>query len=289
MSEQNDAGAEVALEARMAEASELGDAGHWEEAFEILSAEEATHPEHPVLLCMLGAASRELGYEGQAYEYFRRCVHAGPSDPLVLVTAGTGLASLDDPDAESVLRLAALSAPDMVETRLGYGAYLAHEGLLEQAIVELRAARELDPNDADVRAELGAAHLRGGEAQLSVEELSEAVALRPEDAWTRVLYGLALQLVDRGDEAAEELYRASLDDESDGEAQLLAGLACAAQGWTDEGWNAFARAAAAPHAPSPALLHEAEEAVEEGAEAAAALLAEEVAPSMLRERLFARR
>jgi Flp pilus assembly protein TadD len=277
------------LEARMAEASELGDAGHWQEAFELLAAEEEANPEHPVLLCMLGVASRELGIEGQAYDYFRRCVHAEPSDPLVLVTAGTGLASLDDPEAESVLRLAALTAPNLVEARLSYGAYLAREGLTEQALDELRAARELDPSDAEVRSELGATHLRAGDSALGVEELGEAVALLPEDAWTRVLYALALQQAERGDEAAEELYRASLDDESDGEAQVLAALACAAQGWEDEAWNALARAAEAASAPAPALLHEAEEAVEEGADAAAELLAAEVAPSMLRERLFAAR
>lgn len=273
----------------MAEASELGDAGDWEGAFEILAAEEEAHPEHPTLLCMLGVASRELGWDGQAYDYFRRCVHAGPSDPLVLVTAGTGLASLDDPEAESVLRLAALTAPSLVEARLSYGAYLAREGLTEQALAELHAARDLDPSDADVRAELGAAHLRAGEPAPGLEELGEAVSLRPEDTWTRVLYALALQQSERGDEAAEELYRASLDDESDGEAQVLAALACAAQGWEDEAWNALARAAQAQNAAAPALLQEAEEAVEEGSDAAAELLAEEVAPSLLRERLFAPR
>ncbi len=131
MSETNETGADAMLEARLVEASELSDAGHWQEAFELSAPEETEHPEHPILLCMLGAASRELGLEGQAYDYFRRCVQAGPTDPLVLVTAGAGLASLDDPEAESVLRLAALSAPNVVATRLAYGAYLAREGLTE--------------------------------------------------------------------------------------------------------------------------------------------------------------
>src|SRR5690606_32673007 len=86
------------------------------------------------------------------------CLAEEPTDPHVLALAGSGLAALDDPEAESVLRLAALTAPDLPEVRLQYGAYLAREGLFEEALTHLRAAVDLAPDDATIHGELGVAY-----------------------------------------------------------------------------------------------------------------------------------
>ncbi len=275
------------LNEQLRDAATLIEEERWQEALQLLLAQEREHPDDPMLLCLLGATAREVGAEGQAYEYFRRCLAQNPADPVVLVTAGNGLAALDDPEAESTLRLAALTAPELPLARLHYGAYLAREGMYDLAIQELEVARALAEEDAPVRFELATAYVLAGRTTEGVEEMAEALAREAQDSWIRVLYGLALIEEGRLDEAAEELHRAAEDRPEDAEAQLLAALAAATQGWTEEAWNALARAEVNGTA-DPALLQEVEEALDADAEAAEALLRGELAPSALRTRLLER-
>lgn len=274
------------LEERLREASSLADEGRFEEAFSILREEEEDHPRDPTLLCMLGVVAGEMDVtSGLAYDYYRRALSEAPLDPVVLVALGVGLARFDDPDAESVLRLAAVTAPDSLVARLHYGAYLGREGLVDAAMDELNAARELDPADPRVPRELAAVHLLVARADRAAQELERAIELSEADAELRVLYGLALIRLGRGEEAAEELHRASGDLDQDGPVQLLTSLACAAQEWWDEAWDALARAEGAVFPVEPALLREAEDALEAGSGQAAEFLREHMAPAVLRERL----
>jgi Flp pilus assembly protein TadD len=238
---------------------------------------------------MLGALAEEVA-PGLAYDYFRRCLEAAPEDPALLITLGTELARYDDSEAERVLRLAVTLAPDLAAGHLAYGAYLGREGLTREALVELQRARELEPEDAGIAREVGVAHLLAGEREAGAEALESASLLEPEDDDLRVLYGLALVLLDRTDEAAEELLRASAGVPEDGEVQVVTALACAAEGWEDQAWEALARAEAAEYPADGAVLHEAEDAVEDGSpEAIHRLLVETLAPTLLRERLLERR
>jgi len=270
------------LQERLQAAGELADDGRWAEAFDLLREEEADHPNDAVLLCMLGTAAHELGGEAHAYEYFRRCLAQQPTDPVVLVTAGAGLAALDDPEAEAALRTAALTAPELAIARLHYGAFLARQGMLADARTELEAARALDPEDPRVHTELGVMHLLAGQVDAGVTALEAALECE-DDAWVRALFGLALLEAGRTEEGAESLHRASLERLDDGELQLLAALAAAAEGWEDEAWNALARAEATD--ADPEVVRDVEESIDEGAEAARELLAAEFAPSALRARL----
>lgn len=271
---------------RLREASSLADEGRLGEAYEILTEEEALHPHDPTLLCMLGWVSGEMETtSGLAYDYYRRALAEGPLDPPVLVALGVGLARYDDPDAESVLRLAAVTAPDLLAARLQYGAYLGREGLVEAAVAELEAARKIDENDPRVPRELATAYLLVDRSARAVEELERAMELTELDADIRLLYALALVRLGRLEEAAEELHRASQDLSDDGAVQLLTSLACASQEWWDEAWDALARAEGAPFPAESSLLLEAEDALEAGAAPAGELLREQVAPTVLRERL----
>lgn len=273
------------LQLRLQEASELSDEGSWAEAFEILRDEEERFPRDPTLLCMLGVAASEVDAGGLAYDYFRRCLAEQPSDPFLLVPLGTGLARYDDPDAEGVLRLAVLSAPELPVTHLHYGAYLAREGQLQLAREELTTARQLDPNDPQIARELGVVHLLGGRMTEALDDLEQATQLAGDDAEIRLFYGLALVHAGRLDEAAEELYHAATELTADGEVQLVAALSCATQQWWEQAWDALARADLAEISADPQLKEEVEEALEAGNEEAEALLREELAPSMLRFRL----
>jgi predicted Zn-dependent protease len=273
------------LDERLRDALSLAEDGREAEAFELLQACEEDHPDDPTLLCSLGVLARQLELGETAFAYFRRCLDTAPTDPAVLAAAGSGLAAFDDPDAEPALRLAALSAPALTAARLRYGAYLAREGLLDQAITELEAARGLDEGSAEVRFELGSAYLLAARTAEGIDELAAAIGLSDDDAWIRGLRALALSEAGRDVEAAEELHAVAAEEPEDGEMQVAAALACAAQGWDDEAWVALSRAEAAAAPAEAGLLMEAEEALELGPDAAETMLREHVAPSLLRDRL----
>jgi tetratricopeptide (TPR) repeat protein len=275
----------ISVEEVLREAFELGDEGRWEEMAELLGRALDHEEDDPYLLCWLGVAEGELDNDGAAYESFRRCIEQDPHDPSILAIAGAGLAQFDDPDAETALRAAALSAPELPVARLNYGAFLARAGLFQEALEHLSAARQLTPDDPVVRAELGAAHVLRGELTSGLSELEEALALAPDDSWTRVLYGLVLVELDRMEEAAEELIRAAQERDHDAEAMILASLAAAAVRWEDAAEEMLAKAEYAVEGIEASTLHEAETAVGSGEESAHLLLRQAVGPTALRNRL----
>ncbi|MBW3628531.1 MAG: hypothetical protein KY464_04455 [Gemmatimonadetes bacterium] len=276
------------LDEQLAEAAKLAEDGDPESAFELLLDLEQKNPEDATLLCMLGVIAGEADAAGMAYDYFRRCLATQPEDPHLLATLGAGLARYDDPDAEAVLRLAAVTAPTLALARFRYGAYLAREGMIDLATAELTAAQELEPENPDIKRELGIARLLAGADESAVEALEDAAGLAPDDVDVRLLHGLALLRSGGLTGAAEELHAASLAAPDDTDVQLLAALACASQDWSGEAWDALARAEGATVPAESALLREVEEAIDGGAEASRDFLLSHLAPALLRERLFER-
>ncbi len=268
----------------VAEAQSLGSEERWDEARDLLLDALPEHAQNALVLCWLGIASERLGEEGEAYEFFRRALALQPLDPFVLAAAGTGVATYDDPEAESALRLAAITAPDFPFARSAYGAYLAREGLFEPALAELTAARDLAPDDGAIRAELGVALLLAGKTGPGIAELEQALS-HTDDSWLRGLYALALLETEQTEEGAEQLYEVSRERLDDLEIHLLSALASAAEGWEDEAWAAIARAEEVAEALDADLLREVEEAVGDGPEAARHLLREQLGPLLMRERL----
>lgn len=273
------------MEAILHEALELGEQERWEEMAEVLGAALDDGSDDPYVLCWLGVAEGEMGNDGAAYEAFRRCIEQEPEDPHILALVGAGLAQFDDPEAETALRAAALSAPDLFIARLNYGAYLTRAGLFDEGLEQLGAARDLLPDDPIVRAELGAAHVLRGEPAAGLAELEQALVLAPDDSWTRVIFGLALFEAGRVDEAAEELIRAAGERGDDAEALILGAVAAAAAGWPDPAEDLLARAEYAVEGVEAHLLEEAETAVRAGQEPAHKLLRTTLGPTILRERL----
>ena len=286
--EGNERDAAAAVQEAVAQAQSLGEDERWDEAYRVLLDALGTAGEDPLLLTWAGLTAQRLGEEGEAYEHFRRALAGEPQDPFVLAAAGSGVAALDDPGAESALRLAALTAPDFPFARAAYGAYLAREGLFAEAAVELEAACRLAPEDANAHADLGITYLLGGRSGEGLETLEGALALSAGDSWLRGVLGLALVDAGRGEEGAEHLHAAAEERVEDVEVQLVAALAMGAQGWESSAWEAAARAAAAADGSERELVTEVEDALEAGPEAAERLLREDLAPSFLRERLLQR-
>lgn len=274
------------LQAILERALALGEEGRWEELVALLSDALREEPEDPYLLGWLGVAEQELGNEGAAYDYFRRCIAEDPLDPNLLAIVGAGLAAYDDPDAEATLRAAALSGPEVTAARLQYGSYLARSGLFAEAMEHLLAARSLSPEDPMVLGELGVALALKGDRDAAIDVLESALDAAPEDEWTRVILGLLYLEADREEEGAEALVRAAEAAVEDLEAQVLAALASAAAGWEEAAYGALARAEQmADSAMDAALLAEVEDRVTSGAESARRFLSESLGPSALRERL----
>lgn len=263
----------------------LGEEGRWEEMAKLLAEALERSPDDAYLLGWLGVAEQELGNDGAAYEYFRRCLAQEPLDPHLLAMAGSGLAAFDDPEAEVALRAAALTGPDIPTTRLQYGSYLARSGMFAEALEHLRAAIDLAPDDPTAHAELGSALALKGDLEAAVQEFEAALELAPDDSWSRLLLGLVYVELGMEEEAAEALIQASEEREDDGEAHILAALAAAAVGWDDAAQNALARASYVVEGTDVVLMEEAEERIMEGAEAAREMLVETAGPSALRERL----
>ncbi|MEX0890848.1 MAG: tetratricopeptide repeat protein [Gemmatimonadota bacterium] len=272
-------------EAVLRQALELGDEGRWEEMALLLAGALEEDPEDPYLLCWLGVAERELGNDGAAYERFRQAVAENPSDPHLLAIAGAGLAAFDDADAEPALRAAALTGPDLVITRLHYGAYLARAGLFEEALEHLRAAVALAPDDPVVHGELGTALALQGDMRGAEHAMEEALALAPEDSWTQALLGLVRVELGDAEHGATDLLAAAEERAEDGEIQLLAALAAAGAGWEDAAQDVVARAAYAVEGADVALMEQVEARLAEGPEAAARFLRQTAGPSALRDRL----
>lgn len=267
------------------EALQLGEEGRWDEMAQLLGAALRDAPDDPVVLCWLGVAERELGRDGVAYEYFKRCWQEDPIDPHVLAIVGAGLAAFDDPDAEAALRAAALSGPDVPIARLHYGAFLSRAGMHDQALEHLRAALELDPEDPTIHGEVGIAYALKSEFQNAAAAMEAALERAPDDSWTRVLLGLIYLQLGEVEDAAEQLLQASEERTDDAEAQVLAALAAAAAGWDDAAQNTIARAEFASEGSDSEMIEEAREAIEDGAEAAREFLDEELAPYALRDRM----
>ena len=272
----------------LAWAHELGDEGDFQGMAERLEGGLEDHPGDPWLLCWLGVAQRELGMAGVAYERFRECLDARPTDPNLLATAGNGIAAFDDPDALGALRTAALLAPEMPLTRWLYGAHLIREGLLEEGLAELIAARDLDPDDAGVRYELGVGLALSRRRAEAVDELYRSIELDAADGWAHIVLGLLLAEEERAEEAAGVFDEGARLRPDDIEAQLLAALAAAAVGREDLGLEMVERARQWAEGADRALVDEVESRLDEGAEESAAWLSEQIGPAALRDRMMTR-
>jgi tetratricopeptide (TPR) repeat protein len=281
-------GPDERVQAILDQAHERGEEGDFEAMSARLREGLEDYPGDPSLLCWLGVAERELGENGIAYEHFRACLAARPTDPTLLATAGSAIAAFDDPDAEGALRTAALMAPDLPLARWLYGAYLIREGMMEDGLRELRAAKELDAADAAIRYELGVGLALAGRSEEGIAEMYTAIELDAGDGWAHVVLGLLLAEEGRAEEAAGVLEEGARLRPEDVEAQLVAALADAAVGQDDAAVEMVERARQWAEGADRALVDEVESRIDEGAEDAAAWLAEQLGPAALRDRMMSR-
>ena len=263
----------------------LSEDNDWEGAVELLRDHLEDFKDEAAVHCWLGVAERELGLEGVAYERFKQALALNPEDPYILSTAGNGLAYFDDADAEPALRAAALMAPQVAVGRLLYGAYLVREGLIEDGLRELNAAREIDADDPQIAYELGVGHALARDWDRSSDALGEAVSLDPEDGWARLVFGLVLLESGQFEEGAGEILSGARIAEEDVDAQLAASLATASVGREGVAYEMLERARTRAAEADLALVTDVEDRLDGGHAAAREMLMEDFAPDLLRTRL----
>lgn len=277
-----------ASEADLARALQFGDEGDWLSMAELLNAALEGSEDDPAILCWLGVAERELGLDGVAYERFKACLAAGPTDANLLAIAGNGLARFDDPEAESVLRTATLMAPNLPYARAMYGAYLAREGMSEQALEELDAAVALAPDDPETLTEWGVALALAGRLDHAVDAFYQACEVDPDDGWARSLVGLTLVSLGRIADALPDLILAADLRPEDVEVALVASLVAAVCDETDRAYELVERARMRAIPGDMPMVEAVLDRVDEGATPSEAFLNEEIASGALRERLMTR-
>lgn len=272
----------------LARALQFGDEGDWPTMAEHLRAVLEGRPDDPAVLCWLGVAERQLGMHGVAYERFRACLAAEPTDPQILAVAGNGLARFDHPEAESILRTATLMDPTLAYARAMCGAYLAREGMSTEALVEIEAAVALTPEDPETLTEWGVALALAGRLDEAVDAFYQACDADPEDGWVRALVGLTLVIQGRTADALADLLHAADLRPEDVEVALIASLAAAACDEPDRAYEMVERARLRAIVGALPMVDAVLDRVEEGPAGSRAFLSEEVISGAFRERLMAR-
>jgi len=277
------------LEEKLGRALSLGEEGDWEGMAERLDEILEDHPENPTVLCWLGVAEHGMGLDSSAYQRFKACLARDPTDPYVLATAGTGLARFDDPDAESALRNASVVGPNVAQTRVAYGGYLAREGMLDDAMEQLDRALELAPEDTEVLIERGVALGLAERHDEAAESFLRAWEIDQTDGWSRSLAGLAEVEAGHFEAAAGNLTAAVLLRPDDVEIAIAAALASAVIGREDLAYRSLegARMRLEGEVDQQELVL-VEERIEEGPEAAKRFLVQQYVPGLYRRRLMVR-
>jgi len=98
------------------------------------------------------------------------------------------------------LRAIRLSANDSTSHHY-YAIALSSIGRSEEALQEIRRARELEPTSIVIHANAGFILYRAHRVEEAISELDSSVILAPHSAYARYRYGLALQAAGRSDEA----------------------------------------------------------------------------------------
>jgi Tfp pilus assembly protein PilF len=125
---------------------------------------------------------QRAGQRALADQHFRKAVELDPNDPLVLGFSASRAVLRDDvPAAVETWRRVAAQDPLSFIHRNNYGQMLMATGRPQEAIVEFRAAIELNPDEPDNRVELARAHILAGETQDAVDLLRDVPPSQQRD------------------------------------------------------------------------------------------------------------
>lgn len=155
----------------------------------------------------LGRALYGAGDTAGAARAFRAAVALKPGDARALFFLATTLERAgDDAEALDAYRELAKLRPNDAEGHLGLGVLLVKKGGagVEQGLLELGRALEINPNLYEARVTLGRTLVVRGRAADAVEHLKRAAALAPENPEPHYQLSLAYRRLGRKEDAAAE-------------------------------------------------------------------------------------
>jgi protein O-mannosyl-transferase len=162
-----------------------------------------------------------IAYDNLANEYLRQGRAAEARD---LCARGLGL------------------EPNQAKLRATQGLALARLGQTEQAVIELRAAAQMDPTAPETFDNLGMVYLERGQLALAGQALEESLRLNPVNFRAMNNLGIALARSGRLDQAADLFTRATIIRSDFADAHYNLGNALHALGRDGEAETAFRRA-----------------------------------------------
>ena len=155
----------------------------------------------------LGRALYGAGDTAGAAGAFRAAVALKPGDARALFFLATTLERAgEDAEALDAYRELAKLRPNEAEGHLGLGVLLVKKGGagVEEGLLELGHALEINPNLYEGRVTLGRTLVARGRAAEAVEHLKRAAALAPENPEPHYQLSLAYRRLGRREEAAAE-------------------------------------------------------------------------------------
>jgi tetratricopeptide (TPR) repeat protein len=145
--------------------------------------------------------------DAAARRHFQDATRLAPTDSdawalLVDLLSSTG----DRAGAYRAVVAGLASCPDSRALHYAYGHMLTEDRRFPQAMVELRAAKRLQPNEANAYVDLALIHFQLGQIEHGVAEMQGALQVQPDHPLALTL--LARRAIDVGDaSAAEALFR----------------------------------------------------------------------------------
>lgn len=189
-----------------------------------------------------GIELAERGWLDEAEKEFRKAIDIAPSSPHAYDNLGTILADRGHPlDALDMFLKAIQCAPDIASTHHYLACFLS-EHATELTEAQFRRAIELDPHSVDAHLNLGLAMATQRRHQEALLYLRRAHELSPED--DTILHELACSLIDvEGYPEAIQLLKALLKrSPTHLNAMIDLGIAYTAQGFLQEAENVLGQA-----------------------------------------------
>jgi len=179
---------------RLNKAQQLMDSGRCAEAIPILQKLAANHPSAPSLTYGLGRCYFEVEDYAAAIAALRNAIRGMPKSAEAHFFLGSALGlSGSLPEAIQELRAAMELDPQFEPAFRAFGMFRVQQGqYLREALVALETAVRLNPRDARARYWLGRFYQGIGDSDQARQRFEQAYKLDPEDPQTRLGMGLAL-------------------------------------------------------------------------------------------------
>ena len=226
------------LQARLAEARQLIQAGSANEAIELLKTAVRERPDDAGALLLLGSALSLVPRRSEAVQSVLRAMELRPESGQVHASAGSTLARLGEQDAAlQVFERAVSLDPELGEAHASIAMLLASREQFQRAAAHLDRALGLETEAA----KLGRLHyLRGklslelGEVERARGEFQRSAALDPGSAAARLALGLAEKRLLREDRAYPMFRKAVELDPGSAEARYHLALELQRRGEPEE-------------------------------------------------------